>query len=47
MSCSLVIPIVTDQSPHGSLLPDHFDSHLMMQLNDPVATNQRSCSNVI
>ena len=26
---------VINESAHGSLLPDHFDSHNVMQLNDP------------
>ena len=37
-------PTVINQSAHGSLLLDHFDSLHVMQPNDPAAIIQRLCS---
>lgn len=37
-------PTIINQSAHGNLLPDHFDSHHVMQPNDPATINQRFCS---
>ena len=37
-------PTIINQSSHGSLLPDHFDSHHVMQPNDPAVIIKWLCS---